>query len=363
MTVDKSTLKTALDHVPEPIQEDLAYTVEWLKENCPFDVAMIWLYGSYARGDYIDEWHVLDDGMISEYRSDVDVLVVIHGEVTDAISDKMPCVLMTLQDQEELSAPLHCIYESAARFNNALSRGEYFYQDVITEGMLLYDDNFELAAPQIITPALRRELSSEYFERFFAKASQFHRMFDCSYLHNFLSEAMHNLHQMTELLFASYLATFTLYKPRTHELHELRSEVKKLDCHIEQIFPSIEEQDTKDFDFLCAAYVDSRYIANYVVQPEVLDRLAAKVQIFQHWVHKECLKAIDEFVPEENYSNGYELYYPLMDFEDFKVKPLIEDLLKESERKLEEVRKKVKRIENEELQRKLNDAGQGDDGK
>jgi len=81
----------------------------------------------------------------------------------------MPGVLMTLQGQTEFSAPFHCIYESGARFESALKRGEYFYQDVISEGMLLFDDDFELPIPQILTPPQRRELSVEYFERFFAK--------------------------------------------------------------------------------------------------------------------------------------------------------------------------------------------------
>ena len=347
---------------------------------------MILLYGSYARGDYIDECHVLEDGMTSEYRSDVDVLVVIHGKNTNATGRQMPGVLLKLQDQEVLSAPLHCIYESAVRFNSALGRGEYFYQDVITEGMVLYDDNFELTAPQIITPAIRRELSSEYFERFFGKASQFHRIFEYAYQRKLLPEAIYNLHQMTENLFAAYLATITLYKPRTHKLYQLRFAVKKLDRHIRQIFPTTEVQDGKDFGFFSAAYVDSRYKANYVVDPEVMDKLTGWVEAFQHWVYKECLKAIDEFVPEENFSNGYKLHFPLMDFEDLKVRPLVEDLLikekiekdqalrekelerlakeqalEEKDQALEREAKALK--ENEALRRKLKEAGLDDDGK
>ena len=69
------------------------------------------------------------------------------------------------------------------------------------------------------------------------------------------------------------------------------------------------------------------------------------------------MKAIDEFVPEENYSNGYELYYPLMDFEDLKVRPLVEGLLIK-----EKVEKEVERLEKEALQRKLRDDGLDDDG-
>ena len=65
--------------------------------------------------------------------------------------------------------------------------------------------------------------------------------------------------------------------------------MKKLDRHIKPIFPATETQYSKDFGFLCAAK------ANYVVLPEVMDKLTGWVEAFQHWVYKECLKAIDEF--------------------------------------------------------------------
>jgi len=82
------------------------------------------------------------------------------------------------------------------------------------------------------------------------------------------------------------------------------------------------------------------------VDPEVMDKLTGWVEAFQHWVYKECLKAIDEFVPEENFSNGYELHFPLMDFEDLQVRPLVEDLLIESEMKLEFEKVKGKQTED-----------------
>jgi len=105
-------------------------------------------------------------------------------------------------------------------------------------------------------------------------------------------------------------------------------------------------QDGKDFGFFSAAYVDSRYKPDYVVEPEVMDKLTGWVEAFQHWVYKECLKTIDEFVPEENFSNGYKLHFPLMDFEDLKVRPLVEDLLIESELKVEFEKAKGKQTED-----------------
>ena len=339
MSYDKSKLNTNLDHVPEHIQDEIAFSVQWLIDKSPVDIAMIWLFGSYARGDFINDRRVDKNGMISEYHSDVDILVIIHGENTKASQRKLPALLAQLQDRGELSAPFHLIHESAVRFNSALQQGEYFYQDVVKEGVLLFDDNFEIAKPQKLTYPQRRALSIRYFERFFEKASQFHHLFEYNYQRDQRTEAIYNLHQMTEHLFATYLAAMTLYKPRTHRLFDLRIEVKKLDRHIKNIFPSKKEEDRKDFAFLCDAYIDARYKEDYFVKSEVLDKLVGWVEHFQHWVYTECLKTIDDFVLEENYSAGYTLYYPLMDFESLKVRPLVEDVLVETEAALSNAKK------------------------
>jgi len=87
----------------------------------------------------------------------------------------------------------------------------------------------------------------------------------------------------------------------------------------------------KLFAFLCDAYIDARYKEHYSVDTEVLDRLVGWVESFQHWVHAECLQAIDGFVPDANYSEGFEPSYPMMDFEALKVRPLVEDVLVETE--------------------------------
>ncbi|OUS23781.1 hypothetical protein A9Q99_27490 [Gammaproteobacteria bacterium 45_16_T64] len=341
MAYDKTTLQTSLDHVPENIQGDIRTATQWLTENCPFDIAMIWLFGSYARGDFINESRVTKDGMVSKYQSDVDILVVIQGKSTNATQRKMPPLLADLQDIEGLSAPFHCIYESAARFNSALRKGEYFYQDVVSEGVVLLDNSFELAKPQTLTLPERRALSIRYFERFFGKASQFHSMFEFNFQRGQLVGGIYNLHQMTEHLFASYLATMTHYKPRTHRLFELRAETKKLNRHISEIFPSVEKQDKKDFSFFCDAYIDARYKEHYDVNDEQIDRLMLRVEAFQHWVYEECLRAIDSFVPEENYSQNYLLYYPLMNVDELKARPLVEDVLNKTRYQLKESESKL----------------------
>ncbi len=331
MPYDKSTLNTNTDHIPEPVRDDLAFAKQWILDKSSTDIAMIWLFGSYARGDFINDRRVDENGVISEYNSDVDVLVVFHGESSTTKERKLTALLGKLQGRAELSAPFHLIQESAERFNSALQQGEYFYQDIVKEGVVLWDDNFDLASPQELTNPQRRELSIRYFERFFEKASQFHGMFEFNYQRKQRVAAIYNLHQMTEHLFATYLATITLYKPRTHRLFVLRNEVKKLDRHIRKIFPINHEQDNKLFAFLCDAYIDARYKEHYSVDTEVLDRLVGWVESFQHWVHAECLQAIDGFVPDANYSQGFEPSHPLMDFEALKVRPLVEDVLVETE--------------------------------
>ena len=163
MPYDKSTLNTNTDHIPAPVRDDLAFAKQWILDKSSADIAMIWLFGSYARGDFINDRRVDENGVISEYNSDVDVLVVFHGESSSAKERKLTALLGKLQGRAELSAPFHLIHESSDRFNSALQQGEYFYQDIVKEGVVLWDDNFDLASPQELTNPQRRELSIRYF--------------------------------------------------------------------------------------------------------------------------------------------------------------------------------------------------------
>ncbi len=338
MTANKIHLKTSLDHVPQAIQAELEIAVNLIHQVCKKDVAMIWLFGSYARGDYINDRRVDENGVVSEYNSDVDVLVVLRGKESSKKSGLLKKFIGLIEDSPELASTFHVIYETLDCMNKSLNRSEYFYLDVVNEGVVLFDDNVSLAQPQQLSPAQRREMSIDYFERFYQKAIESQQTFEYLYQKGALSAAIFSLHQMTERLFSMYLLVFTHYKPRTHKLYELRSRVATLSPEVKTIFPYETKEDRKQFAFFGDAYIDSRYKPNYEVSPEVLDVLTGWVAKFQRWVHSESMKTIDGFIPEQNYSSSQPLPYNFLDLDTLKTTPLPEVVVLQQEEELKRER-------------------------
>ena len=81
-------MKTSLDHLPEKKQRELARVVEIIHEevadaleggSADFNkrgrILKIILFGSYARGTFVDETHTMKG-----YRSDYDILVIVNSK-------------------------------------------------------------------------------------------------------------------------------------------------------------------------------------------------------------------------------------------------------------------------------------------
>ncbi|MEJ2426858.1 MAG: nucleotidyltransferase domain-containing protein, partial [Candidatus Thiodiazotropha sp.] len=65
-------MKTALDHLPEQKQQELQKAIEIIQEE--IDLEMLILFGSYARGDWVED---LDPETLQyRYQSDFDLLVI-----------------------------------------------------------------------------------------------------------------------------------------------------------------------------------------------------------------------------------------------------------------------------------------------
>ncbi len=366
MTAPSTEFNTSLDHVPANIQAELETAVKLIHQTCKKDVAMIWLFGSYARGDFINDRRIDSNGAVSEYNSDVDVLVVLRSKESAKKSNLHKKFIGLIEESPELTSTFHVIYETLDSLNKSLNRSEYFYLDVVNEGVVLFEDNVKLAQPQQLSPAQRREISINYFERFYQKAVESQQTFEYLYQKGALSGAIFSLHQMTERLFGLYLLVTTHYKPRTHKLYELRSRVATLAPEIKSIFPSDTKEDRKHFAFFGDSYIDSRYKPNYEVSKEVLDILTHWVANFQQWVYQQSLNTIDGFIPEQNYSNSQKLPYRFLDLDTLKDTPLPEvlvlqqeELLAEKEVELERERaeKEAAQKQLEEALKKLRDAG------
>jgi predicted nucleotidyltransferase len=71
--------RTSLDNVPAEAQESIKLVTDLAGRFFTKSLAMVWLFGSYARGEAINDKRVNQEtGTLSEYRSDIDILVVVR---------------------------------------------------------------------------------------------------------------------------------------------------------------------------------------------------------------------------------------------------------------------------------------------
>ena len=70
-------MKKSLAHLPEPKRDELQRVTEIILDECS-TVLMIILFGSHARGDWVEDRH-FEDGTLHEYLSDFDILVIVRS--------------------------------------------------------------------------------------------------------------------------------------------------------------------------------------------------------------------------------------------------------------------------------------------
>jgi predicted nucleotidyltransferase/HEPN domain-containing protein len=294
-------MKTALDHLPEQKQQELQRVIEIIREE--IDLEMLILFGSYARGDWVED---LDPETLQfRYQSDFDLLVVTE---TPRQADR-------IEQNSQLSrrlaktihrTPVSLIAEDIQFINRRLRKSQYFYIDILREGILLYDSGkFQLAEPIEISPKERKKLADEDFEYWYGQAEIFIEDFQ----HNFnkgiqdkkyLSMAAFLLHQATERLYGAILLVFTRYKPSIHDIEKLGQRVSCIEPRFLTIFPRSTDKEKERFKLLRKAYVDARYKPSYKITKEELNWLAERVKELQALTEKLCKEKIASYEQESS---------------------------------------------------------------
>lgn len=274
-------MRSDVDHLPQFQQEELARAVSILMEE--FEVATsratqpsrrngkiykIILFGSYARGDWVDE---PENG----YQSDFDLLVVVsHKDLTD-IADYWYVAEDRILRDPLIRRPVNTIVHSIDEVNYALKRGEYFWVDIARDGVALYElPQHALATPM---PASLRDafrMASDYLDDWLAKTDSAIKLATFALGEGELKDAAFLLHQATERAYCCFLLVRTLYFPRSHNIKFLRSLAEDKEPRLVEAWPRASKIDRRRFELLKRAYVEARYSANYEIAVEDLDALA-----------------------------------------------------------------------------------------
>lgn len=283
-------LKTSLDHLPNHKRYEINGIMLSIKDLVKPE--MIILFGSYSRGDWVDERYYDENRTLYEYKSDYDFLVVTehHQDMPPGLGKR---IRQRVKRQERLQASPQIIFHDINFLNKELEEGQYFFRDIVHEGILLYTTNkYELATPRDLSDYERGEIAKLYFDKWFKKGDN---LLECYF---FMLEkeqfdiAIFHLHQATESYYAAIHLVFTDYKPKTHDLRDLN----KVACHsharFKIIFPDQTENEKRLFTILVKSYIDSRYKLNYSVNPKDLIWLAERVKLMRELTIQLCMERI-----------------------------------------------------------------------
>lgn len=267
-------MKTSLDHLPEAKQAEIRRIVEVILEV--MSPEKIILFGSYAKGTYVEHRYQTSDGTDNEYVSDYDILIVttshqekVHvqeGMIMDRVSRYRPPVNLEIHDLEYI--------------NKGLEDGEYFFVDIVNEGVVLFDRNENpFSAPLKLSNQQKKLKAERYFNTWFPQASEF--IFGCEafMVRGNLKTAVFMLHQAAESLYYATLLVFTDYKPKSHNLWKLRKKSKPFSRELFEVFKTeTSKADELLFELLKKGYVDARYRSDYNITEIELTELIHRVK-------------------------------------------------------------------------------------
>lgn len=299
-------MQTSLDHLPPAKQRELERVVRILFEEFGDATAIatsdwkkqarilkVILYGSYARGGWVDEPHTAKG-----YQSDFDLLVIVnHEKLTDRVefwSSAEDRLNRELAITRTLHTPVNFIVHTLQEVNAGLSEGRYFFIDIARDGIALYQsDDTDLPEPQPKTPEQALAMAREYFEEWHAGGRSFLKGFHFYMTERDWKKAAFLLHQATESYYNCVLLACTFYTPHVHNLGFLRTQAERIDTRLVDVWPRATKPDRTRFEKLKEAYVKARYSKHYRITEEELAWLGERVEALGRAVEVICTERIE----------------------------------------------------------------------
>lgn len=295
-------MRTDFDHLPAKKQRELAHIVrvlfeefeaahargnqKWNKQGRLFKIV---LYGSYARGGWVDD-------PVGGYKSDYDILIVVSEERLADFEFWSAAESRLMRDMtifNTLSAPVNLIVHSLSDVNKQLELGRPFFIDIVRDGIALYDEEgFCFAQPRHLPPEGAKAEAQGHFDKWFPSADAFLASARFLTERGDTNEAAFNLHQAVERLYHCTLLVLTLYSPKSHKLNFLRSHAEEVAPELIAVWPRDDRMSRRCYELLRQAYVNARYSPAYVITEEELTYAAGRVAELQRLVEEVCRKRL-----------------------------------------------------------------------
>ena len=307
MKSPRMDMRSSLAHLPTRKQRELERILTILHEEFGEAVKAssspsrragrilkIILFGSHARDDWVEDPK-------GGYFSDYDLLVIVN----EAELAEMSVYWYTAEDRilnaRAIKTPVSFIVHSLEEVNNALGHGEYFFADIVTDGILLYELNgkkpngparYTLVQPKPPTPQAAYQRAKKYFEFWQPKIESSMKGATFYLSEGEFNDAAFTLHQATERLYNCMLLVHTLYGPKTHNIKFLRTLTEDQDKRLIEAWPRATKRDRATFELLKKAYIEARYSEHYQITKAQLDWLADCTNRLQALVETACTERL-----------------------------------------------------------------------
>lgn len=276
-----------LTHLPDAKCRDIAEILRVIREEAtPIKII---LFGSHATGQWVDEEYV-EDGVNYLYVSDYDFLVVTSQGISQ--NDEYAIINRIEERCSHIRGVVSPLLHSIGYINNGLSFGQYFFTDILKEGIVLYDESHDLkfATPLSLSVDQEREKARNYYDIWFPQGEGFLETAEFSLQKDNLRVGAFLAHQAVECFFNTVFLVFTGYKPKTHNLYKLRVYLKRLSKDLYQLFLEqlSREKESRLFDLLKRGYIDARYKMDYDITADELEKIIHRIKMLRGVVQQTC---------------------------------------------------------------------------
>lgn len=306
----KNRLKSSLVHLPPDRQAELVRVRDIILEELSqriiasgnararrFRLLKLVLFGSFAKGTWFEDSH-------SGRTSDIDLLAIVSHEALTEMSAFWEEVEDRLFHDPLVKRDVSIIAHTLAEVNRQLKEGRYFFSEIISQGILLYEDTEPdrrgnpknlLAKPALPDPQRAFELAATYHSQWKSNAETF---LDIGRDYSIRPPparriAAFQLHQAAESAYRMFLLTVTLYAPATHHLGKLRNLARTVDERLEDIWAPKQGPFRRYFELLRRAYVEARYSPAYETTKEILAWQADRIEKLIGLANILCLERLE----------------------------------------------------------------------
>ncbi|MEM9617074.1 MAG: HEPN domain-containing protein [Pseudomonadota bacterium] len=297
-------MKTELDHLPDEKRRELARVTEILFEEFEAvqarktsakarsgKILKVILFGSYARGDWVDEAGKTAKG----YQSDYDILIVVNADPLTDMSTYWYKAEDRIIADKGVKTPIGLIAHTLSDVNGKLAQGQYFFSDIVREGIALHEaKGHPFAEPKPLDAKEAYKIAKENFDDWYDAHGAFFRGYGYASKDGDLKKAVFDLHQAVERLYGCYLLTTTSYSPSTHNLRKLRALAEDLDARFRAVWPDEDRFQRRAFERLKDAYVKARYSKHYKIAEDELAWLGARAETLATLVKQACEERLEE---------------------------------------------------------------------